>query len=113
MLNDSTIVYAQYNLIDVATGDTMLVHVQHYGPGAVLHIDVLDADAVMSCYPELLPPLIRRAHVLPHSRGRIWVYQELDSGYMRVFDECGIPDDLKAEIEAELRSDNLTLPTCE
>jgi len=54
--------------------DTLLVWIQHHGPGQPLAKQARWADLIISCYPELLPDGIRRRHALPKAHGKVWLY---------------------------------------
>ena len=70
---------AQVRLLEIGTsgnplGDTLDVWVQHFNGQGSFPRAAAQADLIIACYRERQPAFARERHVLPDSRGPIYVY---------------------------------------
>ena len=55
-------------------GDTLITWVQHYSGRKRLSPEARKADLILACHRDKQPEYAQRKHILPESRGEIYVY---------------------------------------
>ena len=69
--------YVKLQEIDVfhqAIGDTVSAWVEHFNGRNSISSEAYSSDLLIACHRELLPTSIQQIHVLPESRGEVYVY---------------------------------------
>ena len=66
--------------------DTLQTWVQHYNGRKRFSNKAAEADLVIACHREKLPPYVRPIHVLPESTGEVYVYM-MQKGVLVVSDD--------------------------
>lgn len=55
--------------------DTLTIWMQHFGPGVDVLPGAANAQFIISCYPELLPPALQSKHMMRYASGLIYTYR--------------------------------------
>ena len=56
---------------DPISGDTLLIWLQHYSPGASLDFRAISAPNLLTCHPEAMPEFFRKMHMFPTHKGSV------------------------------------------